>query len=371
MSEFKIPPISTLIGTTLFNFLRIIINNRVSSKYYFNVFISLIIVIIATPFHFIEWIYYKIRLYKFQLNKPPIFILGHWRSGTPLLHNVFCLDKNLSYFTTYNSLFSNNLTTKFLFKTLMSITMPKKRPADNVKLGINLPQEDEFALGNYHHISYYYFFYFPNDYNKFYDEAIRFNISTAEKRNWRKNYDQLIKKAFLNTKGSQIVVKNPCNTGRIKELLKIYPNAKFVHIYRNPITVYLSTTKFFTELFPSVQLQETNQALIENLIIQVYKNLHIDYFSQVNDIPKNQLYELKFEDFENQPIHFLKDIYNELNIEGFNDSKSVFESYFTENKKYKKNRYSINRDQLKKIQKEWKLVFEKYKYSNPKNIKIF
>jgi len=370
MSEFKIPPVSTLIGSTLPNFVHILSKNKVSPRYYINIFITLLIIIIATPFHFFEWFYYKIKLKKYVLNKPPIFIIGHWRSGTTLLHNVISLDKDLGFFTTYNSLFSNNLTSKFLFKTLMKITMPKKRPADNVKLGIDLPQEDEFAFGNYFHISYYNFFYFPNNYKKFYNEAIRLNLSKDVIKKWRNSYDILLKKALLNTNGSQMIIKNPCNTGRIKELLRLYPTAKFIHIYRNPVVVYLSTLKFFTELFPSVQLQKIDQKLIKEIIIYVYKTLHNDYFNQMNQIPKKQLYELKFEDFEKNPIYFLREIYNSLNIKGFDDSKHLFERYFKENKKYKKNTYSIERDTLKKIKKEWKFVFEKLKYSNPKNVKI-
>ena len=88
MSEFKIPPVSTLIGSTLPNFVHILSKNKVSPRYYINIFITLLIIIIATPFHFFEWFYYKIKLKKYVLNKPPIFIIGHWRSGTSLLHNV-------------------------------------------------------------------------------------------------------------------------------------------------------------------------------------------------------------------------------------------------------------------------------------------
>ena len=370
MSKFKIPPISTLIGTTIFNFLRVISNNKISPRYYLNVFISFLIVLLASPFHIIEWVYFSFKLKNYILKKDPIFILGHWRSGTTLLHNVLSKDKNLGYFTTYNSLFSNNLTTKFLFKTLMKITMPKKRPADNVKLGIDLPQEDEFALGNYHNNSYYYFFYFPSNYQFFYNKAIRFDVSDDDKKDWRNKYDELIKKANINTNGSQIIVKNPCNTARINQLLKMYPNAKFIHIYRNPVTVYLSTIKFFTELFPSVQLQNTSQKVIQELVIEVYKRLHEDYFSQVHNIPKNQLYELKFEDFEKKPISYLKDIYQKLDIDDFDKSESLFREYFNVNKKYKKNTYSIQKNDLDLIIKEWRFVFKKYKYLNPKNVNI-
>ena len=38
--------------------------------------------------------------------------------------------------------------------------MPKNRPSDGVKLGVDLPQEDEFALTNYTILSHYLFFFF-------------------------------------------------------------------------------------------------------------------------------------------------------------------------------------------------------------------
>ena len=78
MSKFKIPPISTLIGTTIFNFLRVISNNKISPRYYLNVFVSFLIVLLASPFHIIEWIYFSFKLKNYTLKKDPIFILGHW-----------------------------------------------------------------------------------------------------------------------------------------------------------------------------------------------------------------------------------------------------------------------------------------------------
>ena len=50
MSKFKIPPISTLIGTNIFNFLRVTLNNKISPRYYLNVFISFLIVHAFTSF---------------------------------------------------------------------------------------------------------------------------------------------------------------------------------------------------------------------------------------------------------------------------------------------------------------------------------
>ncbi len=253
MSKFLKIPISPLMGSSILNYIKVILSNKVDVKFYLHVFLTFLVVLLISPFQLID----KIIFFFKKNNKKksdPIFIVGHWRSGTTLLHNLLSLNKNIGFINTYNSLFINNIYTSLLFKTLMKITMPKERPSDKIKLDVDLPQEDEFAVSNYVNISHYNFFFFPNDYKKFYSEAVRFNSSKSSM--WLNAYSKLLNRIYLYTNKSQLIIKNPSNTSRIKYLLKKYPNAKFIHIYRNPVYVYLSTYKFFSELFPSVNLQK-------------------------------------------------------------------------------------------------------------------
>jgi len=159
---------------------------------------------------------------------------------------MLCKDPSSGYLTTYHSVFPNNLASKWLFKKFMKINMPDKRPSDNVKLNIDFPQEDEFAFCNSYQHAYYNFFYFPKEYKTFYDNAITHKTLTErEIEEWSLSYDKLIKKALLNTKGERAIIKNPVNTARIDKILKLYTNAKFLYIYRNPVTVFYSTRHFF------------------------------------------------------------------------------------------------------------------------------
>jgi omega-hydroxy-beta-dihydromenaquinone-9 sulfotransferase len=142
MDEFKIPPISTLAGSTIVNYFKILRLGRIAPKYYLKIFLTTLIVLIATPFHLWENIVFRRRVREFKFQKPPLFIIGHWRSGTTLLHNMLTKDPTAAYITTYQSLFPNNLASKWLFKTFMRINMPDKRPSDGVELNIDYPQED-------------------------------------------------------------------------------------------------------------------------------------------------------------------------------------------------------------------------------------
>jgi len=74
------------------------------------------------------------------IEKPPIFILGHWRSGTTLLHNIISLDSQLIY---------NPLSFLIVEEKLAkrrNLNQERKRPMDNVTVTPLSPGEEEFAL---------------------------------------------------------------------------------------------------------------------------------------------------------------------------------------------------------------------------------
>jgi len=156
----------------------------------------------------------------------------------------------------------------------MKLNMPDKRPSDNIRLSTEFPQEEEFALGNMTHATFYHFFYFPSINDLLYEKYIRFHeISLNEKNKFKNKYHELLVKAALNTGKDQLVIKNPVNTGKVKLLLEMFPDAKFIHIYRNPIVTYLSTVKFYNSLLPTSSLENYKDDYIIQKIIWNYKNL--------------------------------------------------------------------------------------------------
>jgi len=369
MAEFKIPPISTLAGTTIQNYFKVIKGKKISSKFYFKNFLTQLVILISTPFHVYENLKYGRKTEKFSFKKPPLFILGHWRSGTTHLHNMLCQATDAAYITTYNSLFPSNLGSKFIFKKFMSLNMPEKRPSDNVKLNVDYPQEDEFALGNLCPYSYYNFFYFPEDYREFYQHYVRFKgVSQHVKTEWANQYKKLITKAILNTGGEQVIIKNPVNTGRVDKLLELFPDAKFIHIYRNPYLVYLSTKKFFLELCPTLWFHEVSEQFIEKMIIEIYANLYQDFFEKKALLHEGNFIEFSFEDFERDPMSHIRLAYEKLDLGNFEGQKIYFEKYLLRQKGYKKNAYAISEREMKVIDEKWSMFYQKWNYIIPEEI---
>ena len=149
-----------LSGMTLSVFLEMIWKNKKSIQWkrYWHRLLALFSMSIFNSFlSVIELIYIYGYLFIFrksilanahnQNQKDPVFVLGHPRTGTTLLHGLLALDKDrFAICDTFMVGFPHcflwfEKVGKLLFKNILSET----RPMDNMKLHFDLPQEDELG----------------------------------------------------------------------------------------------------------------------------------------------------------------------------------------------------------------------------------
>lgn len=336
--------------------------------------LTLLINLINWPFRVYEKLFINGKYKRTQLKEAPIFILGHWRSGTTHLHNILCQDPRMAYTTTYQSVFPDTLFNKagkFLFKGFAKILIPGTRKGDNVVLGMNLPQEEEFALGDKTPVCFYYYWMFPRSLKEFYNQFVRFEgIDSSKQKSWEGDYKLLITKAVKNTNGERFLSKNPPNTGRVRKLLKMFPEARFIHIHRNPVEVYLSTHNFFHKMLPHLQLQSIDDAELDSLIFELYEDIMTDYLDQKDLIPENRLVEVRFEELESDPKTCIENIYRKLEISGFEDCEALFDSYLDKMKTYQKNKHLITQELLDKIEGKWGFAMKEWNYTIPEHIEV-
>lgn len=347
---------------------------RISLKFLIRTILTLLINLINWPFRVYEKLLINKKYKREKLKNAPIFILGHWRSGTTHLHNILCQDPRMGYTTTYQSVFPDTLFNKagkFLFKGFARILIPGTRKGDNVVLGMNLPQEEEFALGDKTPVCFYYYWMFPRSLKSFYDSFVRFEgLKNSQIKLWEEDYKLLISKAVKNTEGEYFLSKNPPNTGRVKKLLEMFPDARFIHIHRNPVEVYLSTHNFFHKMLPHLQLQSIEDDELDALIFDLYEDIMKDYLEQRNHIPENQLVEVGFTELEASPRECIENIYKELKLSGFEDSAHLFDAYLDKMKTYQKNKHFITKELLHKIESKWGFAMKEWNYKIPEHIQI-
>jgi hypothetical protein len=275
-------------------------------------------------------------------------------------------DPQFGVVSTLQTLFPEAFMATPVFRTFMKLFMPETRPMDNMKLSIDAGQEEELAMCNMCPYSFYYGWVFPNQMIEHYEKYIRFEgESEATKSKWKAVYQRMLKIATINAKGRRIILKNPPNTARIKLLMEMYPDAKFIHIHRNPYIVYLSTKTLYKKAVAIFHLQKISEEQIEKNIFEIYTKLTEDYLKEVSLIPSENFVEIGFGDLEKDPMDELKKVYKRLNLPGFEEAVPRFQEYLDSLGSYKKNKYNLDQSTIEKIEKHWKFAIDKWGYSVP------
>lgn len=357
----KIPSgASPVSGSSVRNLFKLFKGNHVEKGFRIKFVISVLVAIILEPFRWLEHLLYDRKIREFKVAEDPIFILGHWRSGTTFLHNVLCQDPDMGYVTTYQTIYPEILFSGKLLKAIVQAIMPKKRPMDNMVLGADHPQEEEFALTNTNSLGQSNFWHFPKRWRQYNRELIAFE--GVDRVAWKAGYLRIIKKALMNTNKPRLISKNPPNTGRIGMLLEMFPNAKFIHIYRDPVNTYVSTRHLVDKLMPTLTFQAVSDEEVDANILWQYEHLMKLYEAEKKLIPQENLIEIRYEDFEKETMPMVKDIYRELRLPHFEKVEPLMKKYLGSLHAYKKNDYHLPEEIVNKVKDNWGFAMEKWGY---------
>ncbi|MFI3318485.1 MAG: sulfotransferase [Rikenellaceae bacterium] len=362
--DFNKLPITTLIGADWRTFNEVVRDREVGEKYRGKYRLTRLICALISSIGFIERWIYKRKLADKPLEQDPLFVLGHWRSGTTFVHNVLSCDKSFGYTSTYQTVFPNvMLFGQGLFKPIMQRVMPDKRPVDNLELKPDLPQEEEFALSGMMPYSYYNFWFFPKCMMEYCDKYLLMkDLGLREREIFSEAFVKLVKISLKNTGGSRYLSKNPPHTGKVDQLLKIFPNAKFIFLMRNPYTVFESTRSFFTATIEPLKLQDISPEELQKNFVEVYRRMYDKYQEDKKLIPEGNLIEIKFEEFEQDPIAATRHIYNTLSLEGFEEALPAMESYVGAKCGHKKNKYKYADQTVEIVEREWSRALKEWNY---------
>ena len=206
----------------------------VSPKYWY---VALIVTIVST-IHAVVWLiqeaFYRHRFARTPVPRDPIFILGHWRSGTTLLHELLIRDPRHTFPTSYQCFEPNHfLITERLFNRFAKFLVPGKRPMDDMPIGWDRPQEDEFALCLLGQPSPYRHLGFPNQINRDIDTLDFRGWTDRQRRSWSATLASFLQRVSFVRPGRRLVLKSPPHSARIPTLLQQFPEARFIHIIRN------------------------------------------------------------------------------------------------------------------------------------------
>jgi omega-hydroxy-beta-dihydromenaquinone-9 sulfotransferase len=296
--------------------------------------------------------------------EPPLFILGVWRSGTTHLHKLFAQDDRFASPNYYQALYPHSfLCTEKSSAKFVGLVMPRKRPQDNMPMGVQEPQEDEIALCALTGFSFLLSQAWPRNANA-YDRFLTLRAASQEElARWKAALTWFVRKLTFKY-GRPLVLKSPAHMGRIRLLLELFPEARFVHIHRHPYAVLQSARHTVLKVTPWWTLQHPAFDNLEDRTIGQYREICDAFFEERDLIPKGHFHELGFEQLERDPLNALRQVYEALELPRFEHVEPALGRYLAGIADYKKNMFSELSPEFKaKVAKVCQRSFEAWHYS--------
>lgn len=293
----------------------------------------------------------------------PILILGHYRSGTTHLQNLLTRDPQWGMMSTAQALAPELTLAPGPWKQALAALLPATRAMDEMAMHIDLPEEPDHALGALSLFSFYHGFAFPRSFARHYLANVALEgRSEATVARWAELYRGQLRLASALTGRPRAVVKNPADTGRLPHLLSAFPEADFVHVVRDPRTMFFSIRNFYRKTLEEFSMQRWTEDELEAMVCDTYEHMLRAYLRDREALPAGRLVEVRFEDLEARPLPELERVYSTLGLPGFAEAAPHFRRYLDENRGYRKNDYAMDAKVVARIEERWAFAFEAWGY---------
>ena len=322
---------------------------------------------LATPINTLgaglQWACFGRRLAAAELHGPPVFIIGHWRSGTTLLHELLVRDERLSSPSTFQCFAPHHfLVSEWFFRRFANWLLPSQRPMDNMQAGWDRPQEDEFALLNLGLPSPYRRIAFPNNGPVDLDYLTLEGISPESRQQWMRALREFLHAVSIAT-GRPLVIKSPTHTGRIGYLAQEFPDARFVHITRDPKDLFPSTCRLWRSLWEVQGFQRPGYEQLEEYVIDCLLRMYDGFHKARPSVESSRLIDIRYEDLIRTPVATMRGVYETLRLCDFDPVQASLESWAeTEHRAYETNRHQLAAATEVKIREQWADYFSRYGY---------
>jgi len=263
--------------------------------------------------------------------REPVFIIGHSRSGTSLLHKLMCADsEHFSWFMTYELLLPSLVQIKLvrglarMDRRYLEGAVERRVTAweDRVfakgrkmhPMSLTGPEEDEFTMA-LPFCSASVAMVFP-----YLRELQPWNCFDRMLPEWKRRrilgyYRELVRRQlFLNGPEKDHLAKNPVFSDKVESLLETFPRARFVVMVRNPLETIPSIQKMMERNWKASdcdvqRVSDSLKVLFENSI-SAYRH-PFAVLERRSDVPWTVV---RYEDLVEKPQATVEGVYRDLGL---------------------------------------------------------
>ena len=308
---------------------------------------------------------FRRRLRGQPATPPPLFIIGHWRSGTTLLHELAMLDDRFCCPNTYQCLAPGHfLLTEDTVTSALAWIMPAKRPMDDVAAGFDRPQEDEFALMNMGAPSPYRRMAFPVTSSP---HPVALDLTTlpaADLDRWRDTLRRFLAMLAV-ADPRRPVLKSPPHTARVGVLAEMFPQARFLHVVRDPFAVFGSTMKLWRSLDAGQGLQVDRGERLEQYVFECFEQMYAAFERDRATLAPGRLHEVRYEELVADPVGQIERAYDTLALGDFSSMREALAKEAASRQSYRASTYKHDPRIVAEICRRWRPFIDRYGYTPP------
>jgi omega-hydroxy-beta-dihydromenaquinone-9 sulfotransferase len=291
-----------------------------------------------------------------------IIVLGYWRSGTTLLHNYLSLDRRFGFPSTYSCMNPQH----FMLTQAAALRGPTRvvhRPMDDVEISAASPQEEEFALLALGARSPYEALLAPARLAETLRLGDPLDLPARECRYWQNTFEYFLRGVSAVEGYRPLILKSPPHGYRVRLLRNILPDARFVLIVRSPATVYESSVRMWRKLFAVYSLGEIPpEEETRRVVLEDRPRFESKLAAGLCDLPADRLALIRYEHLVFDPIGAMETVYDKLKLDGFSALRNAMEASIAQRGRYGARNAAPPPDWKKRLQREWRSVFERYGY---------
>jgi len=163
--------------------------------------------------------------------------------------------------------------------------------------------------------------------------------------------------------GKRLILKSPPHTGRLGILKAMYPDAKFIHIVRDPRKIYPSTVKLWLALDHVQSIQApTDLASLREFVLRSLQNMYASFEADRAGMSESQIIDVKYEDLVANPQAMLENIYRQLDLGSYEPVREKMTAKTQQDREYQTNKLELNADEEQLVMAAWKDYAQRYDY---------
>jgi hypothetical protein len=229
--------------------------------------------------------------------------------------------------------------------------------------GWDRPQEDEFALCMMGQPSPYLTIAFPNRPPQDPEALDLDRLPPRARAAWKAAFVRFLR-TLTYKDPRRLVLKSPTHSCRIPTLLELFPDARFVHIVRDPFVVFASTVNLWKSLYLTHGLQRPTFAGLEEYVFRTFTHLYDRLEEGKRLVPAGRFHELRYEGLVCDPVAEMRRLYEGLGLGEFERVLPRLKQYLEANAGYRTNRYDPPTAELRaEIERRWGEVIRRHGYA--------